>query len=214
MKQYSTRRAISAFATMTFALGLVSCGEDGSTPQADASASEADSTSGTSFYDGLRVSGDEVEGFQSLDQMADSADLILRGQIRSVSLGRQHQGDAAEDLTSLASVTVAVSRTVRGTPTDTIDVEFLLPVTADKVDERIEQLSESLPKGDVVLFLREKKAPEDGRFRLVNSTGLWTEDEAGLATPLHESLDGYRVSYGKDTSTYKTLDDLVGALSR
>lgn len=149
-------------------LTTTSCSSDAALPQ-DASVPEVQAKD---FWEPLRNNGDEVEGFGSIQEMHDSADLVVEGTIVSYEIGRTIQGDVKEDVVTYASAAVATDTSVSGLVPEDLVVEFLVIPDGSGAAATIERQRVALPNGSVLLYLREKSGAESGRFRLVNSTGL------------------------------------------
>lgn len=151
-------------------------------PQHDASADEI-------FWAALRINGDEVEGFSSLEELGSSADIVVTARIRSYGQSLEIQGDAEEDVVVYASAQLDVETVWKGEIPADLAVEFLVVPNSQSVRETIETQSENLPTSDALWFLREKAGSEAGHYRLVNSTGIWvTHDDQGLRAPLAELI--------------------------
>lgn len=198
--------AISASLTLML-LAATAC----STPTAT-----SDSGDASAFWDALRIAGDEVEGYARVDEMAASADAVLVGRVSSVGLSRTIQGDAAEDLVALAMVRITVVKLISGTASPEVAVEFLLPSPREPVDEQIASVVASAPDDEMVLFLRAKRGRgEEGLYRIVNSSGLWTATARNaLDTPLADAPPVESGLFASEEGGWRTLDDLVSYLGR
>lgn len=164
------------------------------------------------FWETLRVEGDEVEYFPSLADMATSADAVVVGTFGGFSASRTIVGDAPEDSVFYAKAELVVSQVLTGrTQGDTMPVEFLLPIMPGDEDAIVQGMASSLPKGEMVLFLRAKLGTnESGLFRLVNSYGLWTQTaRSALDTPLSELTPMATGLYVGELTEIATLDELV-----
>lgn len=143
------------------------------------------------FWNTLKITGAEAETYPSLNEMADSADIVVVGTFADFAESRQITTDAPEDTVTYAAATLAIKEVIRGDMTaDELPIEFLINQPADQVQETITEMATQLPSGELLLFLREKGgANESGLYRLVNSTGLWTATEANsLTAPLAEDI--------------------------
>lgn len=140
------------------------------------------------FWDALRITGDEAEGYASLTEMSQGADFVVIGKFAPRLSTRTVQGDAAEDKVAYLVTSVEVSRVLAGTLIDPIvPMELLLGHGMPAADE-MAKLEEALPDGDMVIFVRAKRGKaEGGLYRPVNSYGLWASSSRGpLDTPLSE----------------------------
>lgn len=148
----------------------------------------AGSFSTIGFWEMLRIGGDEVEYYPTLEDMANGADAVVLGRFGGSLPGRTVHGDASEDVVAYLVTRLDVSRMLAGhLDTDIVTVEFL--VNGGPTPEGLAWLQENLPDGDIVLFLRGKRGKgEEGLYRPVSSVGLWASSQrAVLDTPLAES---------------------------
>ena len=138
-------------------------------------------TADVGFWSPLRVVGDEVEGYDSVLEMAKGSDLVVVGRLENVRLSHQVQGDAPGDVVSYASADVVIADRVRGSRGGPIEVEFLLPHHPGRIQAALNQLARYIPRDDVLLMLRSKSLTRDSRavYRLVNSSGVWMGDAQG-----------------------------------
>lgn len=178
-----------------------------------------DSPSDEAFWHALRITGDEVEGYTSLQDMAKHADLVVVGSFSIFGPSRTLQGDAPGDIVGYAAATVRVEELLSGSPPpDPLVVEFLLPTTSMETStatflQKVGDLAAQLPKVNVVLFLREKRgAGEEGLFRLVNSFGLWTEVDGTLMSPLHDAMDEGESPYAAELKGIASIQALAELL--
>lgn len=154
------------------------------------------SESDIEFWEGAQIEGDEVEGYQSLEQMVDSSTAVIIGRVDSIGEGRV-VGDPAtpEDQVEYPALNVQVVQLLAGE----------LPVVEGK-HILVETLGSGVrgrqpPKGAVVMFLRYKgelyeRHPElDGSavaegdkqaYRWVSSDGLYMESRGKAFNPLIE----------------------------
>ncbi len=164
-------------------------------------------------WETLRITGDEVEGYATLSDMAGSADAVVLGTINGVSLGRTIQGDAPEDQVFYAQLDIHVDETLTGTnlTDDTIPMELLvLAPTSDAALKVIADLSASTVGSEFLVFLRDKGGSESGLYRPVNSNGLWTGTSRGaLDTPLAESTPESQGLYQDELNGSSQLQDLA-----
>lgn len=168
------------------------------------------------FWETLRVNADEVEGYESMAEMAIEADAVVLGTIESIDGIRTVQGDAAEDVVTYVVASVRVDDTLRGSAeaSQPILLEFLLNLPVDRTDAAVDDLRRALPDGDLVLFLRAKRGGEEsGRYRLVNSLGLWAQTTDGLGSPLagpSEDVDDEEGPTGDIGLVERYADELAG----
>ena len=140
---------------------------------------------GDSIWALLRLDGDEVEGYSSLRDMGRAADLVVRGHVANVGPTRQVQGDAPEDVVTYVTLEIAVDERVSGPKlAGLVPVEFLVNVPPPAVDAFVQDLETSRTDEELLIFLRSKGAAEQGRYRLVNSKGLWRSNGQGVDAPL------------------------------
>lgn len=167
-------------------------------------------------WESLRVTGDEVEGYPSLSDMAGAADAVVLATVDGVSLGRTLQGDAPEDQVFYAQLDLRVDETLTGTSAEggTVAMELLVPAaTSEAALNVIADLSAGTVGREVLVFLRHKGGNEAGLYRPVNSNGLWTETlRSVLDTPLAESPPGSRSLYQVELERVSDLEDLAAAL--
>lgn len=192
-----------AVGATALAIAIVGCSASSSSHERD------------SFWSHLRVHGDEVEGFGSLADMKDSADLVFVGTMASIGPSRVIQGDAAEDVTTYASVEFTIDQVLSGRAADAISVEFLIAApTADAAADTVDLLRASLPSDPALLFLRAKQGEgEDGLFRLVSSEGLWmTTDRAVVDTPQAGEPGAHHYDEAKGVESLDELIDIVKGL--
>lgn len=173
-------------------------------------------TDATSFWESLQIYGDEVEGFDSLDQMAASADAVVIGHFVSMELSRYIEGNMAGDLVGLAGITVAVDELLSGAAPNSVLLEFLVPTTRDSLTREgiaaaVVSMAAQLPTERMVLFLRNKAGEESAYHRLVNSLGLWTDAGGVLTAPLHVPVEGV-VPYVDDIAGINTIDGLASRI--
>lgn len=132
-----------------------------STTSGEADQRAIGSTTSTSaheaFWEPLRIDGDEVEGFESLEQMGASADIVLTATFSDYGRGRAIQGDAEEDEVTYATATLQAVDVFAGDLPEPLSVEFLVVPESGDVAEAIERQASSIPTDEVLLFLREKQ---------------------------------------------------------
>ncbi|HEX5015343.1 MAG TPA: hypothetical protein VFV72_14430 [Candidatus Limnocylindrales bacterium] len=126
-----------------------------------------------SFWSTLRISGTEAEHYDSIGQLAQSADLVVVGRIDSIERGREWVAvepelvDVAGDFAyaRFALATISVDRVLGGaTDRATVPVEFLI-ISWDQVD----RLRGVIPHDPAIFFLRQKRGESSDEFyRLVN----------------------------------------------
>ena len=139
----------------------------------------------------MRVYGDQVEGFPSLKSMREASDIVVIGSVDDFGEIRRIQGDAPEDLVMYVTLSLEVAEVITGqVASKSVPVEFLFNYQEDAVDRTLDELSEALPKGEMLLFLRAKRGEgEGGLYRLVNDLGLWTSNGKQVDAPLRERID-------------------------
>lgn len=193
---------------MVLALAVMACVS--ATPATAPSSDPGTSSAEAGFWSDLRIEGDEVEGYGSLREMKAHADAVVTGRFDSFALSRTFQGDAPEDVTAYAVAEVVVDARLRGVVPDRLKLEFLLPVPSDRAAAAVKEMANTMPTGDLVLFLRAKRGPdEDGLYRIVNSVGLWTAtDRASVDAPLREEPDGIGL-YAAELRSVRSLDEFV-----
>lgn len=150
-----------------------------------------------SFWDAVRITGDEVEGYKSIAEMGEAADAVVVGRFTSLGLSREVHGDAPEDVVLYAAAQLEIGHVFAGRIGErSIPFEFLLggqPAAAE-----MQALEDALPRGDLIVFLRDKGGREAGLYRAVNSVGLWaSSDRATLDTPLAEAPPAESVFAGE-----------------
>lgn len=172
-----------------------------------------------SFWTSLQVVGCEVEGYQSLEQMAAAADTVAKGRFTEFALSRTIRGDVPSNFVHYGVATFEVTEWVRRPGRETtLLVEFLLPSPAAQTDEMIAALAADLPRDELVLFLRSKGGDESKYYRIVNSAGLWAAGPSGVVTPLisSEQPSDHNVSgqalYASELTGVARLDDFVRIL--
>lgn len=202
----STKQPLMKFrrrSVLAFALAVALAGAGCSAPSGPTRAS-------MEFWDVLRIGGDEVEGWPTIGEMKASADAVVLGRFVSFALNRVVAGDAAESSVGYGAAEVQVAETISGiTDGEPITLEFVLPGTAGDFEAVVKDLETSLPEGEILLFLREKRGTgEAGLFRLVNSNGLWaTTARSDVDAPLADALVGE--TYESEVGEFSSLDQLV-----
>lgn len=170
--------------------------------------------SSMAFFEGLRIGGDEAEGWETIAEMKAESDVVGVATFESFELGRTLQGDAIEDVIAYGEARLTFKETISGeAPGGQVAVEFVLPGNAREQAATAERLADDLPVGDVLVFLRAKRgAGEDGLFRLVNSTGLWTATtRAALDAPLADA--GVGEVYPSETKEIAGFEEFVAYVS-
>ena len=110
-------------------------------------------------------------------------------------------------------VTLRILDTFVGSaPSDEISLEFFVPGTARDADAAVAELTESMPGGEMVIFLREKRGPgEAGLYRLVSSRGLWVDSGGRVEAPLSHDAE---TLYATEFSAVDTVDAIAVLLRR
>jgi hypothetical protein len=202
---FSRLTAVLAFGSI-IAASAVGCGGS----PAPSGAAPADV--GT-FFQTLRIEGDEVEGYDSLDAMAASATAVVVGRFDSFAVSRELRTDTAEDTLAYGGATLRVTRVLRGAQVSgAVPVEFILRATGDQAVAEAAELNRTLPAGDLVVFLRAKRGSgEAGLFRLANSHGLWASTpRSAVDAPLVDEVDP---RYTRELDGVTSLDQLAERLS-
>lgn len=186
---------------------------------------EASDPTAETFWRALQVTGDEVEGFGTLAEMRAGSDAVVTGKFTSFGLSRVLvDPEAPEDVTVYLVGNFAVADKLSGTDLPTaVPVEFLLPgPTAKTAAKAALTLGKLFPKGEMMLFLRNKGGAESQFYRTVNSLGLWTVSDAGkVDTPLFQASDDgksgkdiYSAELGSLTSVSDLSSTVKGLLPR
>ena len=128
------------------------------------------------FWEPFRAGGGglEAEGYATLSDMAESADLVARGRFVAFEDSREVTGDVRQDVVTYGATTFVLDEVIRGQASgDRLVVEFIINERPDRVAEFIATQAANLPEGEIIVFLRAKRGRgESGRYRLVNSVGL------------------------------------------
>ena len=197
---------IAVSVTVTVHVALRPAGSADRESPADQGASEP-----TDVWAPLRVVGPlEAEHYPTIEAMRDSADAVVAGSF--VSFGtRVFQGDAVEDVLVYLVAMVRVDEVLAGSlPDRTVPVEFLVPSAVADDAPVLATLSATLPRTELVFFLRHKRGDgEAGRYRVVNSTGLWAATgRSDLDTPLTEAPPEAAGTYRDELSHVASLHEL------
>jgi hypothetical protein len=178
--------------------------------------------SDTAFWDELRFMVIEVEHYGSVGEMANSAEIVVRGHLVDYRLSRIIGGELGQGGVPYAVVDLVTSEVLRGEGVpERLPVEFTVLIRLDQDVERVfaEQASR-LPEGEVIAFVRGKDSgprslPGDaGKYRLVNTSGLWTMLGERLAAPLSEVESDRRMPYETELSAVDALDELAELIRR
>jgi len=142
------------------------------------------------FWGLLRVQGDEVTGADSLDDLAEKSDIVVRGNFVSFDLNRKIFTDAEEDIVNYGVARLRIKEVLRGeTTARMVPVEFLLPHLDSKISDVVRSLKENLYKDELVLFLHKKRGSGERDFyRLTNQSSLWIQDQEQIRAPLGEEI--------------------------
>lgn len=170
-------------------LGVVN-GRDGGQ---DATTTAASLEAGDAFLTAVRVNGYDKEPFSSLSDMFKSADLVVRGNLRDFRLDYVFRGDAPGGELAIATAALDANEVLRGRMSQpTVTVAFSIPeASEDDAQEIVQRAGRELPKGEVLLFLRDIRPESPGtRYRLINSSGMWAattrsqlDTPSSVATP-------------------------------
>jgi hypothetical protein len=200
---------LAGMATLALATLVTACG--GGSEQSTA---RTDTTGHATFWPSLRVSGDEVESYATLSEMARDADAVVMGTFKSFSPSRTIRGDAPEDVVVYAKGELEIQQNVVGAaPSRTVALEFILP--PGDADSLVGQLDSALPRGPMLVFLRAKRGDgEAGLFRVVNSRGLWANTERSpVDTPLAEEPPATSGLYAEERAGVQSVDELAKRLT-
>lgn len=133
---------------------------------------------GGSIWEGATVEGAEVFTEHSPKEMAAEADFVARGHFTGACNSRTvGKGDLGDSVT-YSCLTFTVEEFLAGEGPKSVPVEFLA------------ELSEgSVPEPEAVVFLLDKGGAEAGRYRTVNSYGLFTRTtRADVDQPLRAEV--------------------------
>jgi hypothetical protein len=168
------------------------------------------------FWNPLTISGNEVEGYESLADMAVAADAVVAGRISSVGQGRVFQGDVPEDRAYYVRLNLGVTQVARGSvaAADIVGIELLLPQVLTDADfvKAVEQLEGQLPESSVVVFLRQKDDSDEQVYRPVNSFGLFVAADGGLLMPIGDT-ESDSSPFEAELATFNSVDELVAFVS-
>lgn len=165
------------------------------------------------FWPGLRFQGEEAESYSTLREMTAAADAVVIGRFAEFGEVRIIQGDAPEAQVSMISGQLVITTHVSGADyASPLPLEFVVVEQGVPVEEMIAGLRDSYPRGDMLVFIREKR-DGSGRYRIVNSKGLIVESDGGLVSPLADTWplsDGPYASEVGGTDDLQALATLVG----
>jgi hypothetical protein len=157
-------------------------GENAAVAAVAANAAQADGGGWRAFA----TQANEVEGFASLAEMGQIADVVVIAQATGIDGVRRTGGEGDEGI-DLAQIRFDVIRAVSDWDSESVVVEFYVgsPEAARALEERVVGFPPTL------LALREKGTKEEaGLYRLVNSKSLWAEQPGGgLIAPLVEVFE-------------------------
>jgi hypothetical protein len=171
---------------------LTGCAAGSTTGSARPTTVPAAGTGDVAGWSALKISGDEVEGYKSFDEMFASADRVVVGRFTSFAPGRTIQGDATDDVVRMIDGEFRIEEPLKGEGS-TLTVEFLGgSADEDEAKEDAARIQSAAGSNTTVLFLRNKAGKgEEGLIRLVNSYGLVTStDRAPVDVPLGEVPEG------------------------
>ncbi|MCA2219245.1 hypothetical protein [Jidongwangia harbinensis] len=162
----------------------------------------------------LRLEASEAEHYDSLAAMKRSADAIVMGRVVSFGVSRTVRGDHPLDVVVYGSAVVDVRRQVSGRDLGgSVAVEFLLPYQPADAAKQAAAFNAELPRGEALMFLRHKGGAEAGRYRLVNSAGLWAgTTRAAVDTPLTDEAPASSLTAG--LGPVRSVDQLADRLAR
>jgi len=165
------------------------------------------------FWEQYQFSAFEVEAYSSIEDMARAADAVVSAQIVSVGPGRVFQGDTPEDRVYYASLGLQVEEQLLGAQVKSpLEVELLLPQVFDDQGFQlaVTELAGWVPKGKILVFLREKNDPDPGVYRPVNSVGLFAStDRADIDTPLSFETPAESGVFQSSLGDIEDIHDLV-----
>lgn len=140
------------------------------------------------FWDTLRIQGDQVEDYDSFQDMMDAADIVAIVSMDDFKKSRDIRDPATrEDVVTYAAVEVTLEEVLRGdaSPGDVLPVEFVLGQPPEQAAQVIAAQRRNLPPGRAIVFLRAKRGRgERGLYRLVCNSGLWVEAGREVSAPL------------------------------
>jgi hypothetical protein len=168
------------------------------------------------FWEPFRAGGGlEAEGYATLSDMAESADLVARGRFVAFEDSREVTGDVRQDVVTYGATTFVLDEVIRGRAGgDRLVVEFIINERPDRVAEFIATQAANLPEGEIIVFLRAKRGRgESGLYRLVNSVGLWTTVNDRVQAPLAEILSDGILPYADELASIQQLDELAAHVS-
>ncbi|GAA1178916.1 hypothetical protein GCM10009584_20730 [Ornithinimicrobium humiphilum] len=148
---------------------------------ADSGADESSTNPQSAVYDWgwAVIEGSEVFIDDSLTGMAAEADVVAVGRFVAQCDDRQMGGGSEGDLVTYKCLTFEPSEVISGVVTEPLPVEFLGSPTDGTV-----------PPDEVAVFLLDKGGSESGRYRVVNSFGLFTSTQrAQVDQPMRASAD-------------------------
>lgn len=192
-----SRRDVRALA----ALGLATC-----ILLAGCVSSEEESVAGSYPWDWALLAGaTEVFTDDTVDGMAAHSDLVAVGSFTKDCEPRTMGEGPGGDNYTYGCLSFEPTRVLQGADSaigESFPVEFL--GTPD---------SESLPTGEVLVFLLDKDGDEAGRYRPVNSFGLWTSTtRAAVDQPMQESVPDSSALSDQNISS-ETWDSFVESIA-
>lgn len=167
-------------------------------------------------WDGLRIYGDEVEGYPDFTSMREAADATLVVRFTDFRVGRTMQGDAEENPVRHIDAHAEVVQVVTGPAASSVVIEFLSGAVDEEAYQQDVAALQSVVNGsEAVVFLRNKTGSgEEKRLRLVNSYGLVSTDERSLVvTPLGEKREGLNGEIHNPSDRWPTLDAFIADLT-
>lgn len=129
----------------------------------------------------FRVQALAKENFDTLEELAASADLVVVGSIERLVTGRVLRpppGDGPDF--TFANLHVDIEYSPLGGADEAALVEMLVPTVGRMAFPE----AQGALKGARVLMLLRRLEDQSGNYRLVNALGLWVETDAGLVAPL------------------------------
>jgi hypothetical protein len=156
----------------------------------------------------------EVDRFDSMLDMMAVSDAVVVASVRDVAVNREIRGQGA-DVVTMIKVELAVTRVIHGAAAEAVPLEFI-GGSPDQTAAFVDELNEIRPVDASVVFLHEKQGEgEEGLYRVMNSTGLWTPtSRANLDTPLREESPLDAGLYADELANIDELNELIELLER
>lgn len=199
--------------TLLLSILVVACTADDASPVT----SRSGAPTGRPEWQQLRVTGNEVEGYSTIQGMSARADAVITATISSVEPGRVFQGDASEDRVYYARLILKVDQRLRGdVDAGPVPMELLLPQVFDDDGfvDAVADLGRSAAGDRILVFLRRKSDSRTAIYRPVSSAGLFASTaRAVVDTPLAEEPPAGSGLYKAELVNVGTLEDLAALVS-